>query len=135
MDVCVVAYNKSFECARLKELAEAYPDLSAQLLNIREHIVDLLDPFRAGYCYNNAMKGSFSIKHVLPALFPHDKALNYANLQGSVHNGGEAMDIFPKIKDMASAEQAAARESLLRYCELDTFAMVKIWWKLIELSK
>jgi hypothetical protein len=81
------------------------------------------------------MGGSFSIKSVLPALFPNDPELNYHNLAGSVHNGGEAMSIFPKIKDMTTEEQVAARQSLLKYCELDTFAMVKVWQKLKEVAE
>jgi len=28
MNVCVTAYNKAFECTRLRELAETFPDLS-----------------------------------------------------------------------------------------------------------
>ena len=80
------------------------------------------------------MGGSFSIKSVLPALFPDDPELDYHNLQGSVHNGGEAMSIFPKIKDLPPKEQVEARQSLLKYCELDTFAMVKVWQKLKEVS-
>ena len=42
------------------------------------------------------------------------------------------MNIFPKIKDMESEEQQRARLSLLKYCELDTYAMVKVWQKLLE---
>ena len=44
MNVCVLAYNKAFECTRLREMAEAFPDLSAHLLNIKDNIKDLLDP-------------------------------------------------------------------------------------------
>jgi hypothetical protein len=44
------------------------------------------------------------------------------------------MNIFPKIKDMTTEEQFAARQSLLKYCELDTYAMVKVWQKLKEVS-
>ena len=135
MDVCTLAYNKMFECGRIKELAELYPDLAMHLLNIREHIVDLIDPFRAGDYYVPAMGGSFSIKSVLPALFPKDPSLDYHNLTGGVQNGGDAMNIFPKIKDMAPAEAEAAREALLRYCELDTWAMVKVWEKLTDVTK
>jgi len=131
----VTAYNKGFECGRIKELAEAFPDLSAHLMCIRDHIIDLLTPFQKGYCYYPAMGGGFSIKAVLPALFPDDPSLDYHNLQGSVHNGGEAMDIYPRIAAMSPDDQAAARESLLRYCELDTFAMVKVLGKLRELVK
>ena len=131
-DACIIAYNKAFECTRIKELVSIFPDLSVQLLAIRNNIVDLLEPFQKGYCYNRAMGGSFSIKSVLPALFPDDPSLNYHNLEG-VHNGAEAMDIFPRIKDMPQDEAEKARRDLLKYCELDTLAMVKVWQKLLEL--
>ena len=134
-NACVTAYNKKFECSRIEEIAAAFPDLAGHLLNIKEHIIDLLTPFQRGYCYYPAMGGGFSIKAVLPALFPDDPELDYHNLAGSVHNGGEAMDIYPKIATMLPAEQQQARESLLRYCELDTYAMVKVLGKLRELAK
>ena len=126
---CVLAYNKKFECGRIGELAEIFPDLQKHLYSIEFSIKDLLDPFRYGYYYKKEMGGSFSIKSVLPAMFPDDPTLNYHNLDG-VHNGGEAMSIFPKIKDMPLKEQEVARHNLLKYCELDTFAMVKIWQEL-----
>ena len=131
MNVCVTAYNKSFECSRIKELAEAFPDLAEHLLNIQRNIKDLLTPFQAGYYYNRAMGGSFSIKSVLPAIFPDDPALNYHNLE-QIHNGSEAMSIFPKIKDMPLNEQETVRRNLLKYCELDTYAMVKVWTELVR---
>jgi len=134
-DACVMAYNKGFECGRLNELAELFPDLADHLLNISDHIIDLLNPFRAGYCYYPAMGGGFSIKAVLPALFPDDPELDYHNLPGLVHNGGEAMDIYPRMAKMSETEQEQARESLLRYCELDTYAMVKLLSKLRDLAK
>ena len=129
---CVLAYNKSFECGRIGELAETFSDLQKHLYAIEFSIKDLLDPFRYGYYYKKEIGGSFSIKSVLPAMFPDDPALNYHNLDG-VHNGGEAMSIFPKIKDMPQNEQKLARQNLLKYCELDTFAMVKIWQELERL--
>ena len=131
MNVCVTAYNKAFECGRIKELADAFPDLAEHLLNIRDNAKDLLDPFQKGYYYNKAMGGSFSIKSILPAIFPDDPALDYHNLDG-VHNGSEAMSLFPKIKDMPPEEQEKARKNLLEYCKLDTFAMVKVWEELVR---
>ena len=80
------------------------------------------------------MGGSFSIKSVLPALFPDDPSLDYHNLEG-VHNGSEAMTVFPKIKDMPPEEQIIARKNLLAYCKLDTYAMVKVWEALVEAVK
>lgn len=70
----------------------------------------------------------------MPALFPDDPALDYHNLVGTVHNGGDAMAIYLCMAQMSPEEQAETRESLLRYCELDTFAMVKVLAKVRELA-
>ena len=136
MNVCVTAYNKGFECGRIKELARAFPDLATHLLNINDNMADFLVPFRSGYYYNKAMAlgGNFSIKIVLPALFPDDPELDYHSLEG-VHNGTEAMTIFPRIKDLPPEEQEKARHNLLKYCELDTYAMVKLWEDLERVAK
>lgn len=131
LDVCVTAYNKAFECYRLKELAKAFPDLEDHLMNIHDNMIDLLTPFQSSYYYNRAIGGSFSIKSVLPAIFPDDPELNYKALKG-VQNGDDAMNLFPKIQYMEPEDQAKARQSLLEYCKLDTYAMVKIWQELVR---
>ena len=74
---------------------------------------------------------SYSLKYVLPALYPDDPELDYSNLP-VVHNGGEASDAFESLKDKSAEEQEEIREGLLKYCELDTLAMVKIWRKFKE---
>ncbi len=130
-DICVLAYNKAFECSRMKELAETFPDLAEKLLKIRENIRDLLDVFRNGYVYDRAMGGSFSIKKVLPALFPNNPNLDYHNL-ADVHNGGEATDTFLALRGMEKEQRDKLRASLLAYCKLDTMAMVLLWQRLRE---
>ena len=45
------------------------------------------------------------------------------------------MTIFPLIKDMKPEEQENTRKNLLKYCELDTYAMVKVWEKLKEVTQ
>ena len=42
----------------------------------------------------------------------------------------DTMSIFPKIKDMNPKDAHAAREAILRYCELDTWAKVNVLEKL-----
>lgn len=133
-DACVTVYNKSFECSRLKELSEYFPYLSEHLLNIRNNIIDLLVPFSSGWYYNKEMGGSFSIKSVLPALFPDDPSLDYHNLEG-IHNGNEAMDAFPAMEKMSAYELAETRKNLLKYCKLDTYALVKVWETLKQAIK
>jgi urease gamma subunit len=134
MGVCTIAYNKQFECTRIKELADEYPDLADHLNDIKDHIVDLMDPFTKGFYYDKNFGKSLSIKVVLPTFFPDDPELDYHALE-DVHNGGEAMEIFPKLKDMDPATRERVRNNLLKYCCLDTLAMVRIWEKLGELVK
>ena len=131
INVCTMAYNRGFERGRIKGMARLFPDLADHLMNIHDNIVDLMTPFQSKAYYCKAMQGSYSIKYVLPALFPNDPSLDYHNLEG-VHNGGEAMDSFAKMAEMEPDEIEEWRKYLLRYCELDTFAMVKIWQKLTE---
>lgn len=42
----------------------------------------------------------------------------------------DTMSILPKNKDINPSDAQAAQEALLRYCELDTWAMVKVLEKL-----
>ena len=131
MGVCVTAYNKGFECTRLTELADTFPDLAEHLKNIRDNVIDLCTPFQKGYYYTRAMEGSYSIKYVLPALYPDSPELNYHNLEG-VHNGGVAMALFPRLSDLPPEERRQARHNLLKYCELDTLAMVRVYEALLR---
>ena len=129
MNVCTTAYNMSFEKMIIQDLADLYPDLREHLLNIKDNIQDLIIPFRSGAYYSKDMKGSNSIKAVLPALYPDDPSLNYHNLN-DVHKGDEASAVFAALKDMNEEDKKRYRASLLKYCELDTYAMVKLWEKL-----
>lgn len=133
-DGSVIVYNKSFESARNREIGEMYPDLKGQMDRINDNMVDLMVPFRQRNYYTKEMEGSYSIKYVLPALYPDDPELDYGNLP-SVHNGGEASDAFLKLRGKSPEEQEQTREDLLKYCWLDTYAMVKIWEKFKEVAK
>ncbi len=131
INVCVLAYNMSFEKSVIKALATLYPDLSNHLLNIYDNMRDLMIPFKDRAYYNKDMHGSYSIKYVLPALFSNDPSLNYHNLD-MVHNGSEAMNSYANLSKLDKEEQKVLRYNMLKYCELDTYAMVKIYNKLKE---
>ncbi|MBR3099904.1 MAG: DUF2779 domain-containing protein [Clostridia bacterium] len=133
-DACVAAYNMAFEKTRIKELADLFPDLAEHLLAIRDNIRDLMVPFQKLYCYRPAMQGSYSIKHVLPALCPDDPELDYRALE-DVHNGTEATSAFLSMRKQTGEELAKTRKNLLRYCRLDTLAMVRVWEKLKEMAE
>lgn len=81
--------------------------------------------------YQKEMAGSHSIKQVLPALYPCDPEQDYHNLEG-VHHGGEASEAFLAMQTMEKDELEKWRSYLLKYCGLDTYAMVKVLDKLKE---
>lgn len=120
----VFVYNAGFEGARIKELAERFPDLAPALLPIKERLVDLHPVTKANY-YHPSQQGSWSIKAVLPAVAPD---LSYEDLEG-VQNGGMAMEAYMEAihPDTSPERKAKINEQLLAYCGLDTFAMVRLW--------
>lgn len=111
-NVCVLAYNMGFEKGRIKDLAYEYADLYNHLMCIYNNIRDLMIPFSSRAYYTKEMEGSYSIKYVLPALFPNDPSLDYHNLP-VVHNGSEASAQFATLAEKTKAEQAVIRKGLL----------------------
>jgi len=128
-DACVLAYNMAFEKGIIRELAEQFPENSTALMRIHNNIIDLMEPFKNKSYYTKEMRGSYSIKAVLPALFPDDPDLSYKNLD-FIHDGGEAMSAYAVLSELPEEQRSLVRKSLLEYCKLDTLAMVKIWEKL-----
>lgn len=149
------------------------------------NMIDLCELVKR-YFYDPAMKGSNSIKKVLPAILNSSEflkkkyaapiygasggiaSLNFTNwgwiqiehdgsvkdpykclppifsdldleamdsliMEGSVADGGAAMAAYSRMQftEMTDAECVRVTKALLKYCELDTFAMVLIWeyWK------
>lgn len=128
----VIIYNRAFEPARNREIAEMYPDLKDELERINCNMIDFLEPFKQRKYYTKEMQGSASIKYVLPALYQKDSELDYHNLP-VVHNGEEASEAFLSLKGKSKEKQKEIRNGLLVYCQLDTYAMVKIWMKFKEI--
>jgi len=125
----IVAYNQGFEKNVIKDLALFNPHFAEVLLALNERFVDLIVPFRTRGYYHPDFNGSFSLKSVLPAMFPDDVELDYKGLE--IKNGSMAMDTFANLhllKDKSQREKI--REDLLAYCKLDTLAMVRIFQKL-----
>jgi hypothetical protein len=120
----VYVYNAGFETARIRELAARYPESSEPLLAINTRVVDLLPIARARY-YHPSQHGSWSIKKVLPAAVPE---LRYDALDG-VQDGGMAMEAFLEAihPDTRAERKAEIEQQLLAYCQLDTYAMVRLW--------
>ena len=129
VDLCgekgpIFAYSAGFECRVMRELAARFPEFGPALESIIERVADLLPIARNRY-YHPSQHGSWSIKAVLPAAIPE---LSYNQLDG-VQDGGMAVSAFMEaIAPATPPERKAEIEGqLVSYCELDTFAMVRLW--------
>jgi len=131
----IIAFNQSFEITQIKNLSLVCQDISNELLSLNARFIDLAYPFQHKHYYHPKFNGKYSIKIVLPTLFPDDDELDYKKL-GSIQNGGDAMDTFANLhllKDKSKLENI--KKDLLAYCRLDTLAMVRIWEKLHKIVK
>ena len=135
----IIACHESTERNIIKRLAELYPDLSAHLLSFgyknakgEDRYIDPQPLFQNGYYYSTKMWNSFSLKSILPALFPDDADMDYHNLEGSVKNGTQAMAAQSKAKTLTGDELEQIKIDLINYCALDTYAVVKIVKKLYQ---
>ena len=128
-EVSVLVFNASYEKSVLGKLAENFPQYKEHLLNISNNIIDLAEPFRKQHYYHPQMKGKYSIKVLLPLLVP-EMSDEYDKLD-LIKNGGDAMRAFANLSTISDQEEInKIRKSLIEYCKLDTFAMVKIHDKL-----
>ena len=113
----------SYERTVINGLARLYPDLEKPLKAITERLYDLHRVTKRNYCHPD-LHGSWSLKAVLPTVAPD---LSYSALD-IVNNGAMAEPVFlESIDSNTSAERSVElREALLRYCKLDTEAMVRL---------
>ena len=124
----IMVYNISFERGRLNELIEQFPEYKTLLQSIVLRLKDLMMPFQKKWYYTPEMKGSYSIKNVLPALVSD---LRYDNL--NIKEGEMASSTFLSMANNTfKADESNIRDDLKEYCRLDTYAMVRILEKLIK---
>ncbi len=122
----ILTWNKSFEMGRNKEMGQIYPEYEDFFLMVNSRVRDLGDIFSKQMYIDPKFKGSWSIKEVLPVIVPE---LSYHEME--VSNGTEAMITWEEITygERTQAEKDLMIKNLLKYCELDTYAMVRIWEK------
>ncbi len=113
----------SYEKGVINGLAGRFPDLANDLKVLLDRLVDLAPPIKAAY-YHPDMLGSWSLKAVLPTIAPD---LDYTALEG-VHEGSEASEAFLEAihPETEPDRKEEIRQQLLKYCEYDTLAMVRL---------
>ncbi len=132
----VIVWNKKFECGRNDELAELCPEFAQRLKRINDRVFDLMEIFSKGLYVDYRFHGSASIKKVLPVLVPE---LSYKGME--IGEGATAMIKWFELvygdgqgNLLEEKECEAMAQNLLKYCELDTWAMVRIWEELNRIA-
>ncbi len=138
------AQNVAFEKARIKEMAQIFPQYKEPLMKLYQRGFDLiwlLDNKKEFYSsigfkgkeletmnfYDERLSGSFSIKKTLPVF----SDLSYKDL--TIQNGTEAIVEYANYKKRSKEELQLKKEALKIYCQQDTWAMVEILNNLREL--
>jgi hypothetical protein len=128
----IFVYSQSYEKGRMEELARRHPEHAPLLLGYIERLVDLL-PLVKEHFYDPRMRGSFSIKKVLPVIAPD---LDYRQLTEVQDGTGAQMAYLTAALDRATspARKAELEQRLRIYCRRDTWSMVKVAYFLADAS-
>jgi hypothetical protein len=127
----VIAWNQGFEKDKIKTAAKMFPDLAEKLMIIHDSTIDLMHIVSGNkeifgdsmpVYYNQKQKGSTSIKAILPIFAPK---ISYDALS-QVKNGTDAMEAYLNLINKKQENEKEAIENMLKYCRLDTYAMVEI---------
>ncbi len=129
----VFVYHKTYEEGRLREFGERHPQHAPALQHLIERLVDLLPLVRESY-YHPDMRGSFSIKKVLPSIASD---LHYSELAGVADGtAAQVAYLYAAFDPGTTPEQKTQyRQELLRYCKQDTWAMVEVAYHLQRLGR
>jgi hypothetical protein len=119
----ILVYDVLMERNVLNGLKNDFPEYAEEIDLRLKRMIDLVQPFQSRSYYHPAMKNSFSMKSLLPALVPD---LSYQHLK--ISSGSIAMIAYENLqKETDMFRILEIREYLLEYCKLDTLAMVKVF--------
>ncbi len=126
----VLVWSESFEKSCNQLMAKLQPKFGLLMAEVNDRIVDLMLPFWNGWYLHADFCGSASIKKVLPVLVPE---LNHKDLE--ISEGATAQRLWMQtVLGGVSEGKNKLMADLREYCELDTFAMVKIYQHLLDLE-
>jgi hypothetical protein len=118
-----IAMYTNFEHGAIETMIDFCPRLEEPLRGIQARLLDLHPLAKSSY-YHPDMRGSWSIKAVIPTIAPE---LDYGNL-GEIREGGDAMEAYAQIIDPTTSPErkATLARDLKIYCKRDTEAMVAL---------
>lgn len=120
----ILVYSETYERGVLRGLAERHPRHARVLQTYIDRLVDLLPIVKDNF-YHPSMRGSFSIKRVLPVVA---KDLDYKQLD-EVQNGADAQLAYLSAAlglPTVAKNKLFLAQQLRAYCRQDTWAMVEL---------
>lgn len=112
----IIAYNKTFEETRVKDLAKKYPEYSDRLMALVGRFVDLMEVVKDNV-YHPDFMGSYSLKVVSPTLLKE-----FGSYSDSLIKSGS--EIAKYYTEMLTTQDETRKElikkALFRYCQYDT---------------
>ena len=126
----MIAWNKAFECQVNDSIGRRCSPAREYIIELNDRFYDLMDIFSKQYFVHRDLRGSVSIKKVLPVLTPE---LSYSNL--GIQDGAMASLTWSRIisGEIDDQECARLRANLRDYCALDSYGMYAIWRALTNL--
>jgi CRISPR/Cas system-associated exonuclease Cas4 (RecB family) len=120
----IFVYFATYEKGRLEGFAKRHPEHAGLMQKYIDRLVDLL-PLVKKYYYHPAMRGSFSIKKLLPVISP---SLDYGELDEVQDGiGAQVAYLSAAFDQKTTPERKADLEAKMRiYCRQDTWAMVEV---------
>lgn len=127
----IVVWRKSFEQMINNELGVRHPEYKIFLDDLNNRFFDLEEIFKEQYYIHPDFNGKTSIKNILPALIPD---LSYNELE--IQDGGAASENWFNMINQSTAEVGKEKlaNNLKQYCQLDAYAMYKIWQHLLSIQ-
>ena len=127
----VFVWYEAFEKTRNSEMAAMFPEHGAFFEELNSKTRDLMKIFADRLYIHPDFKGRSSIKKVLPVLCPD---LDYTTL-GIGEGLTATIKWFRAVKwtSLSDDERETIFQNLLEYCNLDTWAMVRIYEELCKL--
>lgn len=119
----IFVWGATYEKTALKYLATRHPEQAPLVEALIGRMVDLI-PLVQTYYYHPIMRGSYSIKAVLPTIAPE---LGYTELDEVQEGTGAQVAYMRLLFDDLADERKRELEGRLRvYCRQDTWAMVEV---------
>jgi len=124
----VLVWYRTFETKRNEEMAQMFPKFSKFLGDVNNRMIDLMKPFGSGWFADKDFLGRASIKDVLPVVVPN---LSYKDLDIQEGSSAQRLWMDTVIRKKGNTDQEKLFSDLVKYCKMDTLAMVEIW-KVLE---